>query len=127
MAVKKYYELPVEDWNVRCFQDFIKDKHEEILGVTYQPGRGHGAEAGLLGDIVGTQKKPQQYDKALIKEFIVRCLHEYKPRPGWPGMSFMFMWSFRKNTLQQLEIEAKQAEREAAKEDVDLDELEDWL
>lgn len=127
MAVKKYTELPVEEWNVRCFQDFMRDKHEEVLGVTYQPGRGHGAEAGLLGDIVGTQKKPQKYPKPLIKEFIERCIAEYRPRPGFPGISFMFMWSFRKNTLQQLELEYKQEQTQEAKADVDYSDLEDWL
>ena len=127
MAVKKYYELPVEKWNVRCFQEFLIDKHEEILGVSYQPTGGWNREVGLLGTIIGTQKKPAQYDKALIKEFILRCLHDYKPRPGWPGMSFMFMWGQRKNILQQLELEEKQAAKEAAKEEVNYNDVEDWL
>lgn len=127
MAVKKYTELSVEEWNVRSFQEFIADKHEEILGVTYQPGRGYAAEAGLLGDIVGTQKKPAKYPKPLIKEFILRCLHEYTPRQAYPGMSFLFMWSFRKNTLQQLELEYKQEQRDEEREDVDYEDLEDWL
>lgn len=127
MTVKKYYELPVEEWNVRCFQDFLKDKHQEIIGVSYQPGRGHAAEAGLLGTVIGTQKKPAQYEKAFIKEFIIRCLHDYRPRPGYPGISFLNMWSFRKNILQQLELEYAQKAKEAKKEDVDYDDLEDWL
>ena len=124
---KRYDELPVEEWNVRCYQDFLRDKHEEVLGVTYQPGRGYGAEAGLLGDIVGTQKKAAKYPKPLIKEFIERCLAEYTPRPGYPGISFLFMWSFRKNTLQQLELELRSKAAEEAKEETDFDELEEWL
>ena len=127
MAVKKYHELPVEKWNVRCFQDFLKDKHEEILGVTYQPTGGWQREVGLLGTIIGTQKKPAQFDKALIRDFIVRCLREYRPRPGYPGMSFLFMWTYRRNTLQQLQVEYAKNEREESKEDVNYSDLEDWL
>lgn len=124
---KRYDELPVDKWNTRCFQDFLKEKHKEILGVTYQPGGGWQREVGLLGTLVGTQKKEAQYDKALIKEFIERCLYDYKPRAGYPGISFMFMWSFKKNTLQQLELEHKAKKKEAAKEDVDYGDMEDWL
>lgn len=127
MAAKKYHELPVDKWNVRCFQDFMQDKHKEILGVTYQPGGGWQREVGLLGTIIGTQKKAAQYDRSLIKEFIERCIAEYKPRQGYPGISFLFMWSFRKNTLQQLELEYTQKANESAKEDVNYDDLEDWL
>lgn len=125
--IKRYDELPAEEWNVRCFQDFLRDSHEDILGVTYQPARGYAAEAGLLGTIVGTQKKPAQYDKALIKEFILRCIKDYRARPGYPGISFLFMWSYRKNVLQQIELEWARKQTEATKEDVDYDDLEEWL
>lgn len=127
MPAKTYHELPVEDWNVRCFHAFIADKHEEILGVSYQPGRSWQAEVGLLGDIIGTQKKPAQYDKAMIREFIIRCLHDYKPKPGYRGFSFMNMWGWRKNILQELEYEYAQKAKEAARVDDDLEGMEEWL
>ncbi|MCA1800722.1 MAG: hypothetical protein LC650_05460 [Actinobacteria bacterium] len=63
----------------------------------------------------------------LIREFIIRCLHDYKPRPGWPGMSFMFMWGQRKNILQELELEAKQEQRDSEREDVNYGDVEEWL
>lgn len=123
---KKYDEVAVEKWNVRHFHDFMSDYHKKKLGVTYQPGGGWRAEQGLLGDIIGTQKKKAQYDKELIKEFIIRCVDTYSPRQGFPGISFMFMWSFRKNVLQQLELDfARKQAAEVASTADDLDE--EWF
>lgn len=76
---KRYTELPVEEWNTRHFTEYMKDLHEEVFGVAYQPGKGWAAESGLIGDAIGTQKKKAQYPKPLIKEFIERSMRTHKP------------------------------------------------
>lgn len=123
---KHYDEIPVEQWNVRHFHNYFSDLHVKKLGVSYQPGGGWRVEQGLIGDIIGTQKKAAKYDKALIKEFMRRGIEEYRPRPGYPGVSFMWLWTYRKNVLQELELEYKR--KQAAANSSNPDDLEeDWF
>lgn len=127
---KTYEELPVEKWNTRHFTEYMKALHREVLGVDYQPGGGWQREAGLLGTLIGTQKKPAQYDKAVIKEFIERNIRAHSPSRTYPGTNFMFMWTYKKHVLQQIQVEhmrAKEAEENAAAQKNEVDDLTNWL
>lgn len=125
---KRYDELPVEKWNTTHFRDYLSDLHEEQFGITYQPGGGGWrAEAGLMGTLIGTAKKKGLYDKAVIKEFLRRGIITYNPTSQWPGTNLMFLWSFRKNILQQIETELKQESEAIEPDDIDKGGLDDWL
>lgn len=124
---KRYDEVPVKDWNTTHFRQYMEDLHEDVLGVSYYPTGGIAADAGMLGSLIGTRKKPAKYEKELVREFIERCIRTYRPRAGFPGISLAFMLSFRKNILQELELEYQRKKLEVATEDDDYSEMEEWL
>lgn len=99
---------PVENWTVRDFHNYMIAEHERLFGVSYMPSGTWKAEQGLLGRIVGTKTKQGSYDKALIKSFIDKCMQTYRPTANYPGISFGFMWAYRRNYLQQLEKAANE-------------------
>lgn len=99
-------EKTIEKWNVKDFHNYMMDEHKRIFGVQYVPFRSWRVEQGLLGGIIGTtgkNAKPGTHDKAIIKAFIDQCFATYKPTRDYPGISFGFMWSYKRNYLQQLE------------------------
>jgi len=118
-------EKPVEKWNTRDFLRYLEDKHMKRFGIPYRPQGGWQREAGMIGDAIGTQKKPAKYDKATIKRFIDLCIEGYSPTKAYPGINFSFMWTYRSNDLQRAILETKR--EQAAIEDDNLDELEDFL
>ena len=90
-------------------------------------------EQGVLGDLIGTQSrknpKPRTASNAAVKRFIDETFAEYKPTAQYPGTSFGFMWTYRKNVWQQIQAEEMSKEKaERAKDDApSLSELENWF
>src|SRR5699024_8420579 len=123
----------IEDWNVTTFHTYLADKHKELFGCEYVPFRGWQAEKGMIGRLVGTRTRAGTYDKATIKRFIDEGFKSYKPTPQYPGTSFGFLYSYRRNILQRLEAEeaakARRDERgkQAEMTTEDYDRLSDWL
>jgi len=95
----------INEWNVRTFHSYMQDKHEEMFGCQYVPFGGWQAEQGMLGRLIGTQRKKGTHDKAMIKRFIDEAFKTYKPTKQYPGTSFGFIYSYRRNILQALEAE----------------------
>lgn len=128
---KRYSELPVADWNTRHFRDYLTDEHKRRFGINYVPFVGFAAEAGMIGDLIGTSKKPAQYDKATIKAFIDVCFNEYKPSAQYPGLSFGFMAKYMSRNLQRVEAESQRkanaSEAVKASDNDNIDKLADWL
>lgn len=128
---KHYSELDVSKWNTAHFKQYLADEHKRRYGINYVPFIGYGAEAGMLGDLIGTAKKPAQYEKALIKRFIDVCYDEYKPRKEYPGVSFGWMLKFMARNLQRLQAEesrkANADEAVQASDNANIDKLADWL
>lgn len=132
---KDWRNRPLETWNVASFCAYLTDKHKEMFGIDYAPMRGWRTEQGILGGLIGTQSrtapKPRTVSNALVKAFIDETFAAYRPTAEWPGTSFGFMYTYRKNVLQRLQAEelAKAKRTEAAKktEDDDWDEVEAWL
>ena len=123
----------IEDWNVTTFHAYMADKHRELFGCEYVPFRGWQAEKGMIGRLIGTRTKEGTHDKALIKRFIDEGFKSYKPTPQYPGTSFGFLYSYRRNILQRLEAEdaTKERRKESTKRSEmtaeDYDRLSDWL
>lgn len=112
----------IDDWNVTTFHAYLTDKHREMFGCEYVPFRGWQAEKGMIGRLIGTRQRKGTHDKALIKRFIDEAFKTYKPTKDYPGTSFGFIYSYRRQILQRLEAEQtrKQAEKER------LAKVEEW-
>ena len=103
----------IEDWNVRTFHSYMQDKHEEMFGCQYVPHGSWQREQGMLGRLIGTQRKKGTHDKAMIKRFIDEAFKTYKPTKQYPGTNFGFIYTYRRNILQALEAEeSRKKERE---------------
>lgn len=128
---KHYTELPVDKWNTAHFKNYLADEHKRRYGIDYVPFVGYAAEAGMIGDLIGTKKKPAKYEKALVKQFIDVCFDEYKPSSKYPGISFGWMTKFMVRNLQRLQAESlrKASAKDAvqASDNDNIDKLADWL
>lgn len=144
MILTKRHKLPpaadwrdrnIDDWNVTTFTHYLQDQHRAHFGVEYAPWRGWRVEQGMIANIIGTASgsKPRRWPPAVLREFIDVCFREYRPTPQYPGISFGFMWTYKKNVWQR--VVADHERRLAAEEmraDVeqtldDVDELMEWL
>lgn len=118
----------IDDWNTSTYHAYLVDKHREMFGVDYVPFRGWQAEKGMIGNLIGTRTKPAMASKADVKRFIDEAMREYRPTPQYPGTSFGWLWTYRKNVWQRIQAESARRERiQQANESVDWDELADWL
>ena len=120
----------IDDWNTTTFHAYLSDKHEEMFGCTYAPFRGWQAEKGIIGRLIGTQSKAGTHSKALVKRFIDETFATYKPTTKYPGTSFGFMYTYRKNELQRLEAEERRKQegiKQAEKARENYEDIMDWL
>ena len=131
---KDWKNRNINDWNTTTFTEYLKDKHREMFGIDYAPfGGTYGMEQGVLGDLIGTQSrtnpKPRAASNAAVKRFIDETFAEYKPTAQYPGTSFGFMWTYRKNVWQQIQADelAKKKTEQAVEEAPTLEELSDWF
>jgi hypothetical protein len=113
----------VADWNVKDFHTYMQAEHKRLFGVAYRPQAGWGREQKLLGDLIGTARKPGTASKAQVKAFIDECFASYRPTAAYPGTNFGWLWQYRANVWQRLELEALQAR---GRNDVDEDNAE-WF
>lgn len=132
---KAWAERDISDWNVSTFCAYLTDKHVELFGVDYAPMRGWRAEQGILGGIIGTQSrtnpKPRTARNEDVKEFIDVTFGSYTPTAQYPGTSFGFMWTYRKQDWQRIQSEsiakARRSEAVAESDNDNWDEVEAWL
>ena len=131
---KEYYNRSIETWTVLSFTEYLRDKHKEMFGVDYAPMGGRwGMEQGILGDLIGTQSrtnpKPRTASNVDVKRFIDETFASYKPSAKYPGTSFGFMWTYRKQDWQRIQADelAKENRKQAVEESPTLDELSDWF
>ncbi|MBS4195387.1 hypothetical protein KHA97_10000 [Bacillus sp. FJAT-49870] len=124
----------MDDWNTTTFHAYLSDKHAEMFGCDYVPFRGWTAEKGMIGNLIGTRTKPRTASNEDVKRFIDETFAEYRPSAQYPGTSFGFMFTYRKNVWQRIQLDAKleakrkeQAQAKAEKQAVDFEKLADWL
>ncbi|SET43196.1 hypothetical protein SAMN05216389_11153 [Oceanobacillus limi] len=119
--------LPLDKWNTLTFHAYLSDKHEEMFGVEYVPYRGWQAEKGLIGNLIGTKTKGAKYDKAIVKRFIDEAMSEYKPTRQYPGTSFGWLYTYRKQTWQRVLAEVQRKEERKEAQEIDVDDISGWL
>src|SRR5690625_3678551 len=119
----------IDDWNTTTFHAYMQSRHRELFGCEYVPFRGWQAEKGMLGRLIGTRQRKGTHDKAIIKRFIDEGFKSYKPTAQYPGTSFGFLYSYRRNILQRLEAEDRRKEsvKQAEMTAEDYDRLSEWL
>src|SRR5690625_2993479 len=128
---KDWRNRDIDDWNTTTFTSYMADKHREEFGCEYVPMRNWGFEQGQIGRLIGTKTKEGTTSKVVVKRFIDGAFAEYKPTKDWPGTSFGFIYSYRRNILQRVQAEeaekVRREERMTEVENVSYDDLSDWL
>src|SRR5699024_4191638 len=131
---KDWRNRDIEDWNVVSYTEYLRDKHREQYGIEYAPFGGRWAtEQGMIGRLIGTQSrtnpKPRTASNVDVKRFIDETFASYKPSAKYPGTSFGFMWTYRKQDWQRIQADelAKENRKQAVEESPTLDELSDWF
>ena len=122
-------ELP--DWNVNTFMAYIADKTKELYGVDYAPGgtgvktSRYSRERGMMKNAIG------QYGNAVVKRFIEICWREYRTNKPeqYPYPTVVFMISYMDRYFAQAQSEvARESRRKQTKvNEINYDELEEWL
>lgn len=109
---KDWRNLDIKEWNNTTFTEYLKDKHFELFGISYAPfGGTWGLEQGIIGTLIGTSSKknpkPRTASNESVKDFIDKTFESYSPNKQYPGTSFGFMWTYRKNVWQQIESQVR--------------------
>lgn len=131
---KDWEAREIEDWNVLTFTEYLKALHLKLFDIEYAPfGGGWRKEQGDLGALIGTRSpknpKPRVASNAMVKRFIDETMTEYQPSAKYPGTSFGFMWTYRKNVWQQIQAEAVREKKsdQAVQDSASLEDLAGWL
>lgn len=135
-AAKDWRNRPIETWNTLSYTEYLKDEHKRLFGIDYAPMGGRFVtEQGILGGLIGTQSRTNPKKRTAsnvdVRRFIDECFATYTPNAQYPGTSFGFCWTYRKNVWQRIQSEAQAQERRAeaveAETAVSWDEVEAWL
>src|SRR5690625_4528654 len=128
---KDWRNRDIDDWTVLSFTEYLRAKHRKLFGIEYAPFGGRWAtEQGMIGRLIGTRTKKGTHSKAVIKRFIDEAFSTYKPTPQYPGTNFGFIYSYRRNILQQAEadeLRANKAKESRQEIEQDFDEITEWL
>lgn len=94
-----YDEIEVDAWNTRHFKQYLEAEHMRRYNVLYTPGMSHQAEAGLIATYVGTgprakRKIERKVANAVLKDFIDRCMSEWRPNGQYRNITFNFMRTY---------------------------------
>lgn len=121
----------IEDWNANTFIAFIADNTRERYGVEYSPG-GSGSKQQRWARERGMLKQAQgRYGNAVLKRFIEICWREYrttKPEQfPYPTVVFMISYMDRYFPQAQVEVAAESRRKETKVNEINCDELEEWL
>ena len=119
----------ITDWNANTFLAFIGDKTKELYGVDYAPG-GTGAKSARWSRERGMLKNAQgRYGNAVLKRFIEICLREYRTnKPDqFPYPTVVFMISYMDRFFAVAQSEIARENRRKKVDEVDYEELADWL
>ncbi|WP_025846594.1 hypothetical protein [Brevibacillus agri] len=104
---KAWREREVTDWNVTTFTEYLRDRHAELYGIPYVPGRGGWRmEQGVIKRMGG------EHGPEVVRRFIDGCFREYRPTRDYPGVNFTFMYTYmRARVLPKVLAEAAREQR----------------
>ena len=119
-----YDNIPHDQWNVTTLRAYVSAKHEEVKGVPYAPFRGWGAESRMMRDAL------KQYGAKACADAYLTELRLYRQTPQYPGFSFGFAWSYKKDSFQRAYVAYMRdmAPRQVAQDnDTNTEGTVDWL
>jgi hypothetical protein len=122
---KSWREREIPDWNVTTFTSYLTDRHAELYGIPYVPGRGGWrAEQGMIKRMIG------EHGAVVVRRFIDGCFREYRPKREYPGVNFTFMYTYMRGRVlpKVLAEEKREVRRELAEvARPSFEELAEWL
>ncbi|WP_096436593.1 hypothetical protein [Alteribacter populi] len=125
--------LPVAEWNVASFSQYLIDQTAGLYGVTYAPGGG-GSKSQRWMREKGMLKQAQgRYGNEVLRRFIDLCLTEYAPKPEYPFAAFTFMYSYMDRNLTKAQAQLaeerrkEQARKEREQTKMTADEIDDYF
>jgi hypothetical protein len=124
-SAKDWRARPVETWNTASFTEYLRDRHTELYGIPYVPGRGGWrAEQGMIKRMI------DEHGSEVVRRFIDGCFREYRPTREYPGVNFTFMYTYmRARVLPKVLAEEKREVRREVAEAArpSFEELAEWL
>ena len=120
-ATANYAELPYSKWTVTTLGAYCKARHEEVLRLPYEPFRNYGAESRMMKEALfkyGAEVVALAYDFEL---------KQYRPSPQYPGFSFGFAWSWRKNAFSRAYLAVSKPAQDDASNKQTTESQVDWL
>lgn len=121
-STANYRDIPHDQWNVTTLRAFVSDMHEDVKGVPYAPFRGWGAESRMMRDAL------KQYGGKACADAYLAELRQYKQSPQYPGFSFGFAWSYKKDAFQRAYVAAqRQVAQDDDTNDNNTEGTVDWL
>jgi hypothetical protein len=120
ISVKDWRNLPVDNWTVTTFRQYLSDQHEAKYGIKYTT-RNFAIEARWLKSMIA------EHGPEIVKAFIDGCFAEYKPTRDYPGLNFAFMFSYQRTRILprvMADMKRRQVVQQAVEETEDLS---DWL
>ncbi|WNF07430.1 hypothetical protein [Brevibacillus borstelensis] len=120
---KAWRERDITDWNALSFTEYLRDRHTELYGLPYVPGRGGWRmEQGVIKRMVG------EYGPVVVRRFIDGCFREYRPTREYPGVNFTFMYTYmRGRVLPKVLAEVRVNRGDDVRYEMTAEELADWL
>lgn len=125
---KAWAERDISDWNTTTFCAYLSDRHAELYGIPYVPGRGGWRmEQGAIKRMI------DEHGAEVVLKFIDGCFREYRPTRDYPGVNFTFMYTYmRGRVLPKVLAEEKRVEERKlyevnAANEMTAEELVDWL
>jgi hypothetical protein len=124
---KSWREREIPDWNVTTFTSYLTDRHTELYGIPYVPGRGWRAEQGMIKRMI------DEHGPEVVRRFIDGCFREYRPTCDYPGVNFTFMYTYMRGRVLPKVLAEARREEACVTRDVDVryemtaEELADWL
>lgn len=121
---KAWRERDIADWNTTTFCAYLSDRHTELYGIPYVPGRGGWrAEQGMIKRMI------DEHGPEAVKRFTDECFREYRPTRDYPGVNFTFMYTYmRGRVLPKVLAEEKRKPYEVSTvSEKAVEELVDWL
>jgi hypothetical protein len=106
--------------DVTILREYMKEKHRDLYGIDYVTNS-HAFEGRQLKAMIA------EYGAEVVKRFVDECYRDYKPTRQYPGLSFIFMYSYmRSRILPRVLAEIKRENERSVLPDISKISIEDF-
>ncbi|SDZ05595.1 hypothetical protein [Thermoactinomyces sp. DSM 45892] len=114
-------EKAIEKWNATTFRQYLSDQHEERFGIPYVCNS-IPMEAKNIRRMIDT------YGPEITKTFIDECIRQHSPSHQYPGISFWFMFAYKRESILPKVLKAHQDKsEELTTQTMSIEEATDWF